>query len=316
MGTANAPSQSRTKPVNVTKTGKRPGKLWGRNEGTMQDKPLLIMKDLALNYGIRQVFSGLNLEVKPGEVVGILGQNGAGKTTLLKAVLGAVKPSVGTIYRDPETKISYLPQHGRFPKSVQIRGKDVVYLGLEGAKLGFWAPRGTREKVNRAIAAVGAEAYADAPISGLSGGELQRLRIAAAIVERPDLLVVDEPLASLDIKHQQDIVKIFADLAATGTAILLVTHELNPVQQLLDKVVYIAMGHAAVGSVAEVMSSETLSKLYGEDVEVINLRGAFFVVGGSDNKTGGFVEEALHGHHHASHFESAESPHNPKEAGH
>ena len=282
----------------------------------MGEEPLLEMRDLTLKYGTRQVFSGLNLRVEPGQVVGILGQNGAGKTTLLKSVLGDVKPAAGTIFRQGSAKISYLPQHGRFPKSVQIRGRDVVYLGLDGAKLGFWTSPGARKKVERAIALVGAQSYADTPISGLSGGELQRLRIAAAIVQRPDLLLVDEPLASLDLKHQTDIVKIFGNLAAQGTAILLVTHELNPVDKLLDTVVYIALGRAAVGSVSEVMSSETLSALYGEEVRVVNLGGTYFVVGAQNGSESGFVEEALHGHHHASHFESAESPHNPKEAGH
>lgn len=108
----------------------------------MGEEPLLEMRDLTLKYGTRQVFSGLNLRVKPGQVVGILGQNGAGKTTLLKSVLGDVKPAAGTIFRQGSAKISYLPQHGRFPKSVQIRGRDVVYLGLDGAKLGFWSSPG------------------------------------------------------------------------------------------------------------------------------------------------------------------------------
>ncbi|SQC02328.1 metal ABC transporter ATP-binding protein [Mobiluncus curtisii] len=184
----------------------------------MGEEPLLEMRDVTLRYGTRQVFSGLNLRVQPGQVVGILGQNGAGKTTLLKSVLGDVKPANGIIFRQDTAKISYLPQHGRFPKSVQIRGRDVVYLGLDGAKLGFWSSAGARDKVERALALVGAQSYADVPISGLSGGELQRLRIAAAIVERPDLLLVDEPLASLDLKHQADIVKIFDNLSSQGTA--------------------------------------------------------------------------------------------------
>ena len=266
--------------------------------------------------GSKKAVDDLSWDIEDGKITGFIGPNGAGKTTLLKSVLGDVKPAAGTIFRRGSATISYLPQHGRFPKSVQIRGRDVVYLGLDGAKLGFWSSPGSRDKVERAIDLVGAQSYADAPISGLSGGELQRLRIAAAIVQRPDLLLVDEPLASLDLKHQTDIVKIFGNLAAQGTAILLVTHELNPVEKLLDTVVYIALGRAAVGSVSEVMSSETLSALYGEEVRVVNLGGTYFVVGAQSGTESGFVEEALHGHHHASHFESAESPHNPKEAGH
>lgn len=275
---------------------------------------LLKINNLALSYGGREVFHDLNLEVAPGDIVGILGQNGAGKTTLLKAVLGEVKPAAGTVSLSQGARVSYLPQHGRFPRSAQIRGRDVVYLGLEGAKLGFWNQPGASKRIQKAIEAVGAESYADAPINLLSGGELQRLRIAAAIVSEPEILLADEPLASLDIKHQGEIVEIFERLSQQGTAILLVTHELNPVEKLLDKVVYIAVGRAAVGTVNEVMSSEVLTRLYGETVEVVKIGGSFFVLGGESGNQ--FAEEALHGHHHAGHFESAERPHNPKEAGH
>lgn len=275
---------------------------------------LVTIENLALSYGGREVFRGLNLRVGPGEVVGVLGQNGAGKTTLLKAILGEVKPGMGTVIRNRDAKISYLPQHGRFPRSAQLRGIDVVSLGLQGARLGFFPMRGSREKIRAALAAVEAQAYADVPINLLSGGELQRLRIAGAIVNEPNLLLADEPLASLDLKHQGDIVEIFQKLSVGGTAILLVTHELNPVEKLLDKVVYIALGRAAVGKVNEVITSETLTKLYGRDVEVLKIGGNFFVVGQGSEE--GFAEDALQGHHHAGHFESSERPHNPKEAGH
>lgn len=275
---------------------------------------MLAIRNLALRYGSRPVFTDLNLQVNSGEVVGILGQNGAGKTTLLKAILGQVSPAVGTIELQPHVKLSYLPQHGRFPRSAQVRGRDLVSLGLDGARLGFWARRGTRQRVDQVLDEVGASAYANAPISELSGGELQRLRIAAALITQPDLLLLDEPLASLDVMHQTEIVSLLGALKSRGTAILIVTHELNPVKELLDQVVYLALGRVAVGTLSQIMRSETLSELYGEAVRVLELGGNFFVVNAAG--TPGFAEAALHGHHHASHFESIETPHDYREAGH
>jgi zinc/manganese transport system ATP-binding protein len=251
------------------------------------------------------LWSELDFEVAPGEFVAVLGPNGAGKTSLLRVLLGLTPLSAGSVEvggRAPHrgsNMVGYIPQQRGFDTGLGARGRDLVQLGADGHRFGRpWPDPAVRRKVAAAIAAVGASAYADAPIGRLSGGEQQRLRVAQALLGDPALLLCDEPLLSLDLNHQQAVVGLIDDRRrAAGTAVVFVTHEINPILPFVDRILYFAAGRWAAGTVDEVMTSERLSDLYGVAVDVLKVRNRLIVVGGSDS-TGEDDAAGDHLHHH------------------
>lgn len=265
----------------------------------MVNEPLVTFTGATCAHGPRVHWRGLDLQVQDGQFIAVLGPNGAGKTSLLQVLLGNLPLAEGSATVAPGVRLGYVPQHRDFPQYAPIRGVDLVGFGLDGYRLGlpfgagafgkrafgksaFRAGAARQKLIDAAIAEVGATAYARAPISLLSGGELQRLRIAQALVAGPQVLLCDEPLVSLDIRHQRGVCDILAQRKAAGTAIIFVSHEINPIVELIDQVVYIARGAVAVGSAQEVMRSEVLSDLYEDNIKVIREDGRFFVLGGED----------------------------------
>jgi zinc/manganese transport system ATP-binding protein len=248
--------------------------------------------DLALRFGERTLFEGLSLELERGELLAVLGPNGTGKTSLLRILLGLLEPSAGSIAIEgcpPQERcgrVGYVPQQRVFDRDVVLRGRDLVRLGLDGHRWRFsrFHPD-DRARVDAALAAVGAEAYADGPIGRLSGGEQQRLRVAQALVADPVLILADEPLLSLDLAHQRGVVDLLdARRRSAGTPVVFVTHDVNPVLHTVDRVLYLAPGSWAIGAPNEVLTSETLSRLYGTDVDVLHVRGRVVVVGTPDDQ--------------------------------
>ena len=247
--------------------------------------------DLALRFGERTLFENLSFELGRGELLAVLGPNGTGKTSLIRILLGLLEPSAGRALVDgcpPREKcgsVGYVPQQRVFDRDVALRGRDLVRLGLDGHRWGSGrlAPA-SRARVERTLAAVGAAGYADRPVGRLSGGEQQRLRLAQALVSDPVLLLADEPLLSLDLAHQRTLVELLdARRRGAGTPVVFVTHDVNPVLHSADRVLYLAPGHWAIGTPAEVLTSETLSRLYGTDVDVLRVRGRVVVVGTPDD---------------------------------
>jgi zinc/manganese transport system ATP-binding protein len=260
------------------------------------------LRGATLRFGARELWAGLDLDVAPGEFVAVLGPNGSGKTSLLKVLLGLQRLTAGSVNvcgrtpRRGSDLVGYVPQQKAFDRDLPLRGRDLVRLGLDGHRWGTALPsRAARARVDRAIESVGATAFADAPLGTLSGGEQQRLRIAQALLGDPRVLLCDEPLLSLDLAHQQATSALIdARRRDAGTSVLFVTHEINPVLPLVDRVLYLVGGRWAIGTPDEVMTSERLSELYGTDVDVLRVRGRIVVVGAPD---------AAHGdpggsHHH------------------
>ena len=258
--------------------------------------PTLEVAGAAAVLGGRTIWREVTFSLRPGEFVAVLGPNGAGKSTLVKAILGLLPVAEGEIRvlgGDPisgRRHIGYLPQRRSFDPSVRIRGFDVVRLGLEGRRWGVplpgrhhWSAKARREseRVEALIDLVGAGSYAGKPIGRLSGGEQQRLLIAQALVHRPRLLLLDEPLDSLDLPNQASVSALVASISRSeGVSTLLVTHDVNPVIAYLSGVVYLAGGRAVSGSVEQVVTSEVLSSLYGTAVEVLRTSdGRLSVVG-------------------------------------
>ncbi|MGZ3602910.1 MAG: metal ABC transporter ATP-binding protein [Ktedonobacterales bacterium] len=272
--------------------------------GRAAASPVIHMEHASVELGGRAIWSDVSLTVRNGEFVAILGPNGAGKSTLLKAILGLIPLASGSVEvlgqatRRGNPAIGYVPQRRSFDPEVRVRGRDIVRLGLDGAHwgvplpfLGREARREASRRVSEAIEQVGASAYANRPIGELSGGEQQRLLIAQALVTRPRILALDEPLDSLDLRNQQGVANVIRQISREmETAVLLVAHDVNPILTALDRVVYVAHGQVAEGTPEEVINTETLSRLYGTPIEVLRASDGRIVVVGQ-------TEEEVH--HHA-----------------
>jgi len=257
------------------------------------DNDLLRLENIGVRLGGRQILSGVSFSVAPGQFTGLIGPNGAGKTTLLRVILGLQQPTEGRVLLNgsPKTRqggglIGYVPQKLAIDQDMPLRARDVVGLGIDGNKLGFPLPSASRrQRITEALEAVGAESYADARIGELSGGEQQRVLIAQALIGRPRLLLLDEPLANLDLRSEQGIVSVLARLAhEQGIAVLISAHDLNPLLREIDTVVYVAAGRAAAGRTDEIIQSDVLSALYGSRVDVLHVNGRVLVIAGEEQQ--------------------------------
>ncbi len=267
--------------------------------GSGPGTPVLRLSEAGLAFGPRRLWSGLTLDVAAGEFIAVLGANGSGKTTLLRTILGLQSLTTGSVWingapaRRGSTDIGYVQQQRRIDPLTPLRARDVVRQGLDGHRWGIGLGRGRREatrKVDAALRSVGALGYADAPVGLLSGGEQQQVRMAQALVADPSLLLCDEPLLSLDLNSQATITGLIdRRRRERGTAVLFVTHEINPVLPFVDRVLYLAGGTFRIGTVDEVMTSQTLSAMYGAPIEVIRAGGRILVAGAPDS--------GWHGHH-------------------
>ena len=267
--------------------GRMPGRGGSAVEPESREEPAMCFDRATLSYGDRVVWSELSMTVPQGEFLAVLGPNGSGKTSLLRALLGLAPLASGSLDvlgrppRRGNPAIGYVPQHAGFDLETAMRGRDLVTLGVDGHRWGFGRlSRADRVRVESALEAVAAGPYADSPIGRLSGGEQQRLRIAQALVGNPKLLLCDEPLASLDMRYQQEITELIGDWSREkGGTVVFVTHDVNPVLGYADRVVFVVNGRWATGSTDEVLTSERMSELYEAPVEVLRVRGRIVVVG-------------------------------------
>jgi zinc/manganese transport system ATP-binding protein len=261
---------------------------------------LLRLDGVTVRLGGREVLHDVSFTIQPGEFTGLIGPNGAGKTTILRVILGLLPPSAGTVtvagapigghrHRRGQSVIGYVPQKLLIEPDMPLRVRDVVALGIDGNRLGVPFPsRARRELVDQTLRSVGADGYADARVGELSGGEQQRVMIAHALISKPRLLLLDEPLANLDIRSAQGIVAVLAKLAREQQiAVLISAHDMNPLAPVMDRIVYVAAGRAAVGSSDEVLRTDVLSRLYGQHVDVLRVHGRVVIVAGESGEDAG-----------------------------
>jgi zinc/manganese transport system ATP-binding protein len=259
------------------------------------DNNIVIARDLVAAYKDKVIWRDANFTINHGEFIGLLGANGAGKTTLFRLLLGLNHPLSGKLelFGKPTTRgnprIGYVPQRPYIDSESRIEAVEYVRLAVSGTKLGFSFGRADQERQQayEALVSVGAADLAGRSLSELSGGELQRIFFAQALVSKPDLLLLDEPLANLDIRREMELIRLISKVVKKqNIAVLLIAHDINPLLPVVDRIIYIANGKVASGKPSEIVTSEKLSELYDSPIEVLRgSRGQLAVLG---------VEEALH----------------------
>jgi len=290
-----------------TAAPKTPPRNGARTSSAAAVVPAVSTRDAGLAFGDRVLWSGLNLDIPPGQFVAILGSNGSGKTSLIRVLLGEQPLSTGAAWiagepvRRGSTLVGYVPQKVSIDSATMVKARDVVRMGLDGHRWGM--PIGSARKrhavratIDELLASVGAAQLADAPVSMLSGGELQRVRVAAALASNPSILLCDEPLAALDLRHQQEVAALLDRRRREhDTAVLFVTHDINAVLDYVDQVLYLAAGRFRLGPPEEVLTSEGLTELYGAPVDVIRTQGRVIVVASTDPTAGVHLSHDDHG---------------------
>ena len=253
---------------------------------------LLSIESASLEFDSKRLWHDLSLEVNEGEFIALIGPNGSGKSMLLKSIVGTQRLSGGEIRllgAEPGAKnssLGYIPQHRATDSGLPLRVSDCVGFGLDGHLPGLPISSETRrKKIAEALELVDASALANKTLGSLSGGEMQRVRVAQAIISKPKLLLADEPLSALDLKHQMRISELIDEQREKlGSAVIFVAHDLNPIIDFVDRVVYIAQGRHTIGTPDEVMRSDVLSELYGADIDVVRNQGRVVVLGAHDHE--------------------------------
>lgn len=250
--------------------------------------PIITARDLSVKYAKRTVWKEANFNINKGEFVALLGPNGAGKSTLFKLLLGLVEQDKGSLElfgeqpRKNSNSIGYVPQRRGIDQEANFDVFDFVKLGINGHKLGFSLnPKKDNSKTTEALKLVDGLKLKDKSIGELSGGELQRIFLAQSLVGDPKILLLDEPLSNLDIKRENELVKLIKDLAVKkNITVILIAHDLNPLVGLVDNIIYVANSKIVSGSVEEIITSDNLSKLYGSEIEVMkDSKGRLVILG-------------------------------------
>ena len=252
---------------------------------------ILNIKNATIAFGDKVLWQDLSLDIQPNEFIAVIGANGSGKSTLLKAILGQERLTSGNmellgkpVHRGCR-RVGYIPQHRTAAESIPLRARDLLRLGFDGHKFGLpWFSKSARARVNFILGCIDGFKLANKPISQLSGGELQRFRVGQAVIGEPDLILADEPLSALDLAQQKIVAELIdQERREHNAAVIFVTHDVNPILPMVDRVLYLANGKFKIGTPDEVLRSEVLSELYGTPVDVLRNQGRIVVVGTQDD---------------------------------
>jgi zinc/manganese transport system ATP-binding protein len=271
--------------------------------GASASENILEVRELDVRLSGRKILDRVSFDIAPGEFTGLIGSNGAGKTTLFRTILGLQAASGGAVLfgGPPHPRsgsrarsggrgrqlIGFVPQKFLLDPDLPLRARDLVALGLDAQRLGVPRPSSARRAlVGEMLEAVDGARFADTRVGRLSGGEQQRILIAHALIARPRLLLLDEPLANLDLRSAHEVVALLSRIAhEQQIAVLISAHEINPLLGVMDRIVYLASGRAVSGTTDEVVRADVLSKLYGHHVDVLNVHGRVLIVAGAGEDT-------------------------------
>jgi zinc/manganese transport system ATP-binding protein len=264
-----------------------------KEETNLETDRVIVAEKVTAGYGSSIIWSDATFTIKRGEFVAVIGPNGAGKTTLFRLLLGLQRPVSGSIAlfnaspRRGNSRIGYVPQQHKIDSEMTVEALELVRLGVSGGKFGLpVSSEGDRKAALKSLESVGATKLAKRSLSGLSGGELQKIFLAEALVSSPDLLLLDEPLTGLDIRAEQELLELINNVVKSrNVTSLVVAHDINPLLPYLDKIVYIANGKVATGTPEQVLTTEALSSLYGSHVEVLrDSKGNVAIIGIREKK--------------------------------
>jgi zinc/manganese transport system ATP-binding protein len=251
----------------------------------MEASTALKVEGVSVQLGGRPILDDITFELRPGELTGLIGSNGAGKTTLFRVILGLQTASTGSVRigaQGDRQGVGYVPQKFLLDPDMPLRGRDLVGLGIDGHRFGLPKPsKSRRQRIQQMLEAVDAQGFAEARVGQLSGGEQQRILIAHALISKPQLLLLDEPLANLDLRSAKEVVTLLSRIATEQrVSVLISAHEMNPLLPVMDRIVYLADGRAVSGTADEVIRTDVLSKLYRHHVDVLKVHGRVIVVAG------------------------------------
>lgn len=255
---------------------------------------LMRISGVTLGYPGIVALSGVSFEIRRGEFIGIIGPNGSGKSTLLKGILGLLPKTAGEIRlaQSGQTdlaairrKIGYVPQKSKNESHFPATVREVVMMGLY-AQLG-WLRRPQKEhwqRVLQSLELVGMADCADRPIADLSGGQQQRVMIARALVAEPELLLLDEPTAAVDITAQHSILELLEALnRENGITVLMVSHDVNEIVHFCHKLLLLDGVVRSFGEPAAVLTKENLRPVYGDRIFVYDHDGHPHILVGDFN---------------------------------
>lgn len=265
--------------------------------------PAISIENLGLFFGARPIIQNFSASINAGEFIGIFGPNGAGKSSLLRMILGLISPNTGTLRVFDQTpqrgniEIGYMPQSLKTIHTSRLSGRSRVRAFYNGFKWGLpFVNKKQAQEIDHVIEVVGAQDFANRPFSELSGGEQQRFLLAQALLSRPKILLLDEPLTNLDPNYQEKLVQAVQNIQKQlHVTILFTAHDLNPLLGAMDRIIYLARGNAAIGTVSEIVTNEKLSWLYGTPMEVLHYQQRLFVI----NKEHGGISSDEPYHHTA-----------------
>lgn len=263
---------------------------------------LVIATDhLTFGYDHIPIIKNMTIEIKKGEFIGILGPNGSGKSTFLRTILGMIKPFSGKISvlntapSYGNSHIGYMPQMRSHIPLINLTSRTLLHATLDGLSYGIpTLNTAKKNEIQKILELVGSESYADRPFKQLSGGERQRIYLAQALLNQPSILLLDEPLSNLDPKYQQLFMSLLNKIRKNlSITILFTAHDPNPLLNIMDRVLFFANGQTAIGNVDEIITSKTLSTLYGTPIEVVRFKERLFVLSETQENILGEVR-----HHH------------------
>lgn len=253
----------------------------------MNSSDVITTNQLALGFDKQAIVANINIQIHAGEFIGILGPNGSGKSTFLRACLGLIKPLLGeirvlgTIPSHGHHHIGYMPQMRSHFAVAKLSSRAILEIASQGTDYGLPLLSSSKKSdIQSVLALVKAESYADRPFHQLSGGERQRIFLAQALLDEPKLLLLDEPLASLDPRYQETFISLLKNIQRElPVTILFTAHDPNPLIDVMSRVLYFAHGKAMIGTIQEVITSHALSDLYETAIEVVKFKERLFVLG-------------------------------------